>query len=41
MNLGELIGLVKFVGQNLNNYNKKSHSTLIDDIKEYLKDLFK
>ena len=35
------IGLVKFVGQNLNNYNKKSHSTLIDDIKEYLKDLFK
>ena len=34
------IGLVKFVGQNLNNYNKKINSTLIDDIKEYLKDLF-
>ena len=35
------IGLVKFVGQNLNNYNKKNQSNFLDDIKEYFKDLFK
>jgi len=35
------IGLVKFVGSNLNNYNKVRQKSFIDDIMEYLKDLFK
>ena len=35
------IGLVKFVGSNLNSYNKVRQRSFIDDIMEYLKDLFK